>query len=300
VWLLRRYVCAGALSEFAAIHLYHRQEHIMPPPREERLQLLPHLQAPPACVDGMWPGDRMWPGDTDGMWPGDAGAGGGLRGTVFCHVNGREVRTDWAECSVGEVWPRCAWGDVTYSNPSEALKVLETADLLCRSARVSPKDILVLTPWTAQQRLIQAMLTGNTSSIEVYKTCEVDNDLLIQGQGGGGLAHLGAVGATSLRDIRVVLLQEAAVMSADVVLLSTVRSLPALANKGVASSRWVSEQLGALSDVRMLNVALSRARRALCIIGNAETLEASLVWRQLTQYYKDTGCFVSADVWPPR
>jgi superfamily I DNA and/or RNA helicase len=50
----------------------------------------------------------------------------------------------------------------------------------------------------------------------------------------------------------------------------------------------------------MLNVALSRARRALCIIGNAETLEASLVWRQLTQYYKDTACFVSADVWPPR
>jgi superfamily I DNA and/or RNA helicase len=67
-----------------------------------------------------------------------------------------------------------------------------------------------------------------------------------------------------------------------------------------ASSKWVTEQLGAVADARLINVALTRARRALCIIGNVDTLEGSSVGRQLTQYYKDTGCFVSADHWPPR
>ena len=65
------------------------------------------------------------------------------------------------------------------------------------------------------------------------------------------------------------------------------------------------KQLGAslkkaIADARLINVALTRARRALCIIGNVDTLEGSSVGRQLTQYYKDTGCFVSADHWPPR
>jgi len=43
-----------------------------------------------------------------------------------------QVRSEWSESSVRHVWPRCAWGDVTYSNPSEALKVMEAVDAICR------------------------------------------------------------------------------------------------------------------------------------------------------------------------
>ena len=59
-------------------------------------------------------------------------------------------------------------------------------------------------------------------------------------------------------------------------MLSTVRSLPGNKALGCASAKWVEEQLGALANPRLINVALTRARRAFCIIGNTETLEANI------------------------
>ena len=53
----------------------------------------------------------------------------------------------------------------------------------------------------------------------------------------------------------------------DFVILSLVRSLPKEQIEHWPSARWLGEHLGFLTDEHQMNVALTRARRGLCIIG---------------------------------
>ena len=53
----------------------------------------------------------------------------------------------------------------------------------------------------------------------------------------------------------------------DVVLLTTVRSLPEEDIPEHTSHSWVNENLGFVTDEHLMNVAITRAKEALCIIG---------------------------------
>jgi senataxin len=66
----------------------------------------------------------------------------------------------------------------------------------------------------------------------------------------------------------------------DVIIMSCVR----------ASSHGV----GFVADIRRMNVALTRARRSLWVIGNASALVQSEDWAALLADAKDRGCFVSS------
>jgi len=55
-----------------------------------------------------------------------------------------------------------------------------------------------------------------------------------------------------------------------------------------------SKQLGFLTDLRRLNVALTRARRKLIIVGNSETLSAHPTYARLIEYIKERGEYVSS------
>ena len=75
---------------------------------------------------------------------------------------------------------------------------------------------------------------------------------------------------------------------ADVVIFSCVRS--AMGPGGI----------GFLADVRRLNVAITRPRRALWVVGRAASLRASPVWREFIASCEDRHCFVaksSAERW---
>ncbi|RLF64807.1 MAG: IGHMBP2 family helicase, partial [Thermoplasmata archaeon] len=68
----------------------------------------------------------------------------------------------------------------------------------------------------------------------------------------------------------------------EIVVLSLVRSNP-------------HGEIGFLRDYRRLNVALTRAKRKLIIIGNVETLSRDSVYKALIEYVKEYGMILSDD-----
>ena len=70
------------------------------------------------------------------------------------------------------------------------------------------------------------------------------------------------------------------------VLLSTVRSLPQRDIDHRPSDRWTAENLGAVTDPHEINVAITRARQGLIIIGMyARTLLSSVTAFMLTMQH---------------
>jgi len=54
----------------------------------------------------------------------------------------------------------------------------------------------------------------------------------------------------------------------------------------------IQSSLGFLTDERRLNVAITRPRHFLIIIGNAQTLELNEVWANLIEHCKSKNCYI--------
>ncbi|XP_077238567.1 P-loop containing nucleoside triphosphate hydrolases superfamily protein isoform X2 [Tasmannia lanceolata] len=77
----------------------------------------------------------------------------------------------------------------------------------------------------------------------------------------------------------------------DILVLSTVRaSDPSDISSGINSS-----SIGFVADVRRMNVALTRARLSLWIVGNARTLETNFNWAALLKNAKERNLVISVD-----
>jgi predicted DNA helicase len=68
----------------------------------------------------------------------------------------------------------------------------------------------------------------------------------------------------------------------EVIIISLVRSNP-------------QQEIGFLEDLRRLNVALTRAKRKLIIVGDAKTLSQNEVYRKLIHYIKERGKYLTVD-----
>ena len=71
----------------------------------------------------------------------------------------------------------------------------------------------------------------------------------------------------------------------DVVILSTVRAAPAVA----ADSSDRKASIGFLRDTRRMNVAITRARYALWVVGNVQALQSNPDWSAFVQHCRDAG-----------
>lgn len=72
----------------------------------------------------------------------------------------------------------------------------------------------------------------------------------------------------------------------DIIIFNCVRS---------NSEELVEKSLGFLLDERRLNVAITRPKYFLMIVGNSETLSKSIVWSNLVQYCRAQGTFVEVE-----
>lgn len=77
----------------------------------------------------------------------------------------------------------------------------------------------------------------------------------------------------------------------DILVLSTVRA----SNSHAKPPTNNSSSIGFVADVRRMNVALTRAKYSLWIVGNAQKLQTNLHWAALIQNSKERNLFISVD-----
>merc|ERR1712224_923222 len=58
----------------------------------------------------------------------------------------------------------------------------------------------------------------------------------------------------------------------------------------------VNHGIGFMSDPRRLNVALTRAKFGLIILGNPKVLSSNALWRGLLIHYREQGCLVDGPI----
>ncbi|KAL3868508.1 hypothetical protein ACJMK2_041309 [Sinanodonta woodiana] len=86
----------------------------------------------------------------------------------------------------------------------------------------------------------------------------------------------------------------------DYVLFSTVRSLPEFMIEHNPTFGWCKQNLGFITDHHQINVALTRARKGIVIVGNQNLLQCDKVWKRLIHLYEQRGCVKSPEEFPPK
>ncbi|XP_068761782.1 3'-5' exoribonuclease HELZ2-like isoform X3 [Montipora capricornis] len=148
------------------------------------------------------------------------------------------------------------------SNKKEKEKVVEVIKKLIGYG-VTKDQIIVLTPYRAQCHLISEDLDSET-----------------------------------LPNIPVMSIVKSQGSESDYVIISLVRSLPLSQINPEPNGAWLREKLGFVTDEHQINVALTRAKRGLVIIGNKNLLEVCDMWSDLIEHYQEKSCLADGDHWP--
>ncbi|XP_046355461.2 helicase with zinc finger domain 2-like [Haliotis rufescens] len=149
------------------------------------------------------------------------------------------------------------------SNKAEVDIVEEVFRWLKEKEKIDPSTINVMSQYNAQCSKIKEKLTRYYSYVNV--------NTVVASQGGEW----------------------------DYVILSTVRSLPPYKIERRPTLGWRRQNLGFITDANQINVALTRARKGLIIIGNVNLLRSDDVFRQLITRYEEQGCVVEGQRCPP-
>ncbi|KAM4729429.1 3'-5' exoribonuclease HELZ2-like [Anableps anableps] len=136
------------------------------------------------------------------------------------------------------------------ANPKEREKVTQIAEMLVKKAKVEQRSIVVLSPYNAQ-------------------VSEIREELIKKKLGG----------------ITVTTITKSQGSEWRYVILSTVCSVPSTKIVREPDGAWISKHVGFVGDPHQINVAITRAKEGLCIIGNQKLLRLSTTWRHLLDYY---------------
>ncbi|XP_071943705.1 3'-5' exoribonuclease HELZ2-like [Antedon mediterranea] len=147
-------------------------------------------------------------------------------------------------------------GEQSKRNPQEVYHVVRIACKLLDKG-VKPKDILILSQYRLQCQRIRDDL----------KVCGIEK---VQ--------------------VSTVVLSQGS--ERDYVIMSTVRSLPRVEIEKRPSIRWMKMNLGFITDENQMNVALTRAKKGLILIGNQYLLKTHPKWKELLQMCRQNKCLV--------
>ncbi|HMX73145.1 MAG TPA: AAA domain-containing protein [Anaerolineales bacterium] len=136
-------------------------------------------------------------------------------------------------------------------NPLEADLVIKKVDELLQCG-VSPADIAVISPYSAQVKLLREKILKPSAVDGARSGIEIDSVDGFQGR------------------------------EKEAVIVSLVRSNP-------------EGEVGFLADTRRMNVAMTRARRKLIVIGDSATITAHPFYEKMVKYFESVGAYHS--VW---
>ncbi|CAJ1050780.1 helicase with zinc finger domain 2 [Xyrichtys novacula] len=146
------------------------------------------------------------------------------------------------------------------ANQEERKKVIAIAGMMVKNAKIQQKDIVILSPYNAQVTEIKEELKKK-----------------------------------SLGQILVTTITKSQGSEWRYVIISTVCSLPSKDIPREQDGAWLSKNLGFVGDPNQINVAITRAKEGLCIIGDQELLNCSRSWRKLLNHYKTVSATTEAD-----
>ncbi|XP_019860621.1 PREDICTED: helicase with zinc finger domain 2-like [Amphimedon queenslandica] len=175
---------------------------------------------------------------------------------LFLKVYGVEKFTDSKHSKEIDSHSKC--------NEQEAKAVLKCIKKLVMNHNVKHESIAVLTPYGAQKNLITDMIKDDLELKPYWKSLRVAT--IVESQGD----------------------------EYDIVILTTVRSqkVSEIRYKEYIQPdrRWLTENLGFLTDDHQINVGITRARYGLILIGNDKLLRYDKTWNRLIKFYEDEGC----------
>ncbi|XP_061168178.1 helicase with zinc finger domain 2-like [Saccostrea echinata] len=146
------------------------------------------------------------------------------------------------------------------SNMAEVEHVVKVYTFLVKQEKLATPTVRVLTQYNAQRHAINEALQKKG-----FDNAEVNT--VVSSQGGEW----------------------------DYVIFSTVRSLPDYRIEEHPTLGWCMQNLGFITDQHQINVALTRARKGLIIIGNQQLLKCDVVWKELLKHYHRQGCIVDSE-----
>ncbi|XP_060082174.1 helicase with zinc finger domain 2-like [Ylistrum balloti] len=150
-------------------------------------------------------------------------------------------------------------------NKKEAEHVARVFKHLIDIEKVKVSNIQIMTQYNAQRHAIQEILR------EKEKLINIKVNTVVKSQGSEW----------------------------DYVIFSTVRSLPRYLIENNPTIGWCIQNLGFITDQHQVNVALTRARRGLIIVGNKHLLRCDEVWRDLITKYEAKDLVYSHHEFPP-
>ncbi|XP_074529198.1 3'-5' exoribonuclease HELZ2-like [Halichoeres trimaculatus] len=146
------------------------------------------------------------------------------------------------------------------ANPEEQERVIGIAKKLVQKAKIKQKDIVILSPYNAQ-------VTEISQGLKKEKLDQILATTITKSQGS---------------EWRYVI-------------ISTVCSLPREKIESEPDGSWLSKNVGFVGDPNQINVAITRAKDGLCIIGDQELLNCSRSWQKLLSHYMRMGAVTEAD-----
>ncbi|KAJ8039292.1 Helicase with zinc finger domain 2 [Holothuria leucospilota] len=149
--------------------------------------------------------------------------------------------------------------EMSRSNPQEICHVVRIVGTFLNQLGVSPEKLVVLSQYRLQCAQIEEKLA-----------------------------------AEGLHQVKVATVIKSQGSEWDYVILSTVRSKPKIEIEDKPGKGWKLRHLGFTMDENQMNVALTRARRGLVVVGNKYLLGTLDKWKAMLHHYSETNSLVAA------